>query len=75
MTQYREWSSTPVAWEVAKNTDPDVPTLAHRILRNIAHAHRWRTEYHRARDGTAPRPDPSSAPSPDPAEPLPERTP
>jgi hypothetical protein len=39
MTQYREWSSTPVAWEVAKNTDPDVPILAHRILPNIAHAH------------------------------------
>lgn len=40
----------PVVWEMAKNTDPDVPTLQHRILRAVAHQVAWRTEYHRARD-------------------------
>jgi len=43
-----------VLWELAKQTDPDVPPLSRRLLRSIAHATRWRVEYRTARDGTAP---------------------
>jgi hypothetical protein len=41
-----------VVWELAKNNDPDVAPLQRRILRNIAHATRWRAEYRTARDCT-----------------------
>ena len=41
-----------VVWELAKTTDPDVAPLRRRILRNIAHATRWRAEYRTARDCT-----------------------
>ena len=32
-----------VLWELAKQTDPDVPPLSRRFLRSIAHATRWRS--------------------------------
>ena len=43
----------PVLWELAKQTDPDVPPLSRRLLRSIAHASRWRAEYRTARDQIA----------------------
>jgi hypothetical protein len=44
-------SGGAVLWELAKQTDPDVPPLPRRVLRLIAHATRWRAEYRTARDG------------------------
>ena len=54
-------------WELAKNSDPDVDTRQRRVLRSIAHAVRWRTEYRTARDGHPPTDtptDPASAADP-----------
>jgi hypothetical protein len=57
-----------VLWELAKQTDPDVPPLSRRLLRSIAHATRWRAEYRTARDAlaessaTAPSADVNPAP-------------
>jgi hypothetical protein len=42
--------TVPVLWELAKQTDPDVPPLFRRLLRSIAHATRWTAEYRTARD-------------------------
>jgi hypothetical protein len=53
-------AAEPVLWELAKQTDPDVPPLSRRLLRSIAHATQWRAEYRAARDGLVP-------PGPDPA--------
>jgi hypothetical protein len=44
-------SDSAVLWELAKQTDRDVPPLPRRVLRLIAHATRWRVEYRTARDG------------------------
>jgi hypothetical protein len=56
-----------VLWELAKQTDPDVPPLSRRVLRLIAHSSRWRAEYRSARDGLDP-PDSDEAARPvDPA--------
>jgi hypothetical protein len=57
----------PVLWERAKQTDSDVPPLARRLLVNIAHATRWRTEYRAARDSPRQQADPLG---PDPSAPA-----
>jgi hypothetical protein len=57
-------SDAAVVWELAKQTDPDVPPLPRRVLRLIAHATRWRAEYRTARDALA-SPDQQVAPDPE----------
>jgi hypothetical protein len=38
------------AWELARPDDPDVPPLAHRLLRTISERARWRAELDAAQD-------------------------
>jgi hypothetical protein len=41
---------TPVAWELARPSDPDMPPLEHRLLRGISQRIQWRDEIIKARD-------------------------
>jgi hypothetical protein len=43
------------AWELARPYDPDIPPLAHRLLRAISERARWRSELLAARDRAAQR--------------------
>ncbi|HEY0698345.1 MAG TPA: replication initiator, partial [Micromonospora sp.] len=42
------------AWEIARPTDPDVPPLAHRILRAISERIQWRAQLDAARHAAGP---------------------
>jgi hypothetical protein len=67
----------PVLWELAKQTDPDVPPLSRRLLRSIAHATRWRAPSTAAPAMGSPRrstPSPPISPAPTPPTQPPERT-
>ncbi|MGC5658991.1 replication initiator [Micromonospora sp. WMMD723] len=49
------------AWELARPDDPDVPAMAHRLLRSISERARWRSELLAAKDRAAQLPDDGSA--------------
>jgi hypothetical protein len=40
----------PVAWELARPSDPDLPPLEHRLLRGISQRIQWRDEINKARE-------------------------
>ncbi|MFI5925067.1 hypothetical protein ACIA3K_03700 [Micromonospora sp. NPDC051543] len=45
------------AWELARPDDPDVPAMAHRLLRSISERARSRTELLAAKDRAAQLPE------------------
>ncbi|MFC0526586.1 replication initiator [Phytohabitans kaempferiae] len=49
------------AWELARPDDPDVPPLAHRLLRSISERARWRAQLLAAKDRAAQGPPDLSA--------------
>jgi hypothetical protein len=55
-------SPAPVAWELARPDDPDVPELEHRLLRAISQRIQWRAQLAAAREraGTGPPTDVSA---------------
>ncbi|MEU0559391.1 replication initiator [Dactylosporangium sp. NPDC006015] len=44
---------SPVAWELAKPNDPDMPPMRHRLLRALAQRMQWRNAINAARDRAA----------------------
>ncbi|WP_426510453.1 replication initiator [Dactylosporangium sp. McL0621] len=46
-------SPTPVAWELARPNDPDLPPMRHRLLRALAQRIQWRNAINAARDRAA----------------------
>jgi hypothetical protein len=54
----------PVAWELARPSDPDLQPLEHRLLRGVSQRIQWRAELNAARDraGTGPPGDVSATP-------------
>jgi hypothetical protein len=55
----------PVAWEMARPDDPDIPPLGHRLLRAISARIQQRTELRSARDRAANAPPDGPATAPD----------
>jgi hypothetical protein len=52
----------PVAWELARPNDPDLPPMRHRLLRALAQRIQWRNALNAAKDRAAQYP-PAAAPS------------
>ena len=46
-------SPTPVAWELARPNDPDLPPMRHRLLRALAQRIQWRNALNAAKDRAA----------------------
>ncbi|GAA2368110.1 hypothetical protein GCM10010170_067880 [Dactylosporangium salmoneum] len=46
-------SPAPVAWELARPNDPDLPPMRHRLLRALAQRIQWRNALNAARDRAA----------------------
>ncbi|MER7275848.1 replication initiator [Dactylosporangium sp. NPDC000244] len=48
-----ETSTAPVAWELARPNDPDLPPMRHRLLRALAQRIQWRNALNAAKDRAA----------------------
>jgi hypothetical protein len=51
------------AWELARQNDPDVPPLAHRLLRGISERAQWKAELLAAKDRAAQHEPPATVPA------------
>ncbi len=53
VTELDNGAPAPVAWELAKPNDPDLPPMRHRLLRALAQRMQWRSAINAARDRAA----------------------
>ncbi len=53
VTESDDGTPAPVAWELAKPNDPDMPPMRHRLLRALAQRMQWRNALNAARDRAA----------------------